>query len=322
MNRRTVPALALATALTLATASAAEAVPTRGLLISPNPNAGMVISPNPTAQSHYDAKITINGEALESYDCQVWDEETSTEDIVTVYVDSLPAAPEGYVPLRAVTQGDGGNVIWFEEENYSWFKLWDYTIETHFDDMTVTVDGEKLEGVAPLLVRGVTYLPVSVIGDLAGFTVEQETANGGITYRIDTPNGTPMMKLANQLLEVAGLGMGMRNSPEQMERYYGENHGFKADMVTEAVMFSGMITTPDALSVGRIAEGREEALRAFFEAYRQEQEDTFSWYLSQNLPKVENAKFVTEGDWFLFVIGENADEAVEAFRTAVAAMEK
>ena len=35
---------------------------------------------------------------------------------------------------------------------------------------------------------------------------------------------------------------------------------------------------------------------------------------------MENAKFVTEGDWFLFLIAENADEAVETFRAAVQAM--
>lgn len=225
------------------------------------------------------------------------------------------------MPLRAVTQADGGWVYWYEEENYSWFKLWDFTICTYFDDMTVTVDDVKLEGVEPLLVRGVTYLPVSVINELEGFTVTQTSAGGAESYEIATPNGTRLMKLANQLLETAGM-WGMRQGPEELETYWGDNHGFKADLVTEAVVYTGMMTTPDTLGVGRVAPGQEEALEAVFESYRQQQESTFSWYLSQNLPKVQNAKFVTEGEWFLFVISENAEEMVEDFRTAVAAMEK
>ena len=71
-----------------------------------------------------------------------------------------------------------------------------------------------------------------------------------------------------------------------------------------------------------MAEGKEEDLKAALESYRKSQEETFSWYLSQNLPKVENAQFVTEGEWFMFIIAENAETAVEQFKTAVAEMDK
>ena len=310
MNRKRIPALILALTLAVSPAAfAVEALPTSGLLISPNPNAG------------YTAAITINGETLESFEGTVTDPETGAENTVTVYLSDLPAVPSGYVPLRAVTQADGGRVYWYEEENYSWFKLWDFTICTYFDDMTVTVDDVKLEGVEPLLVGDFTYLPVSVINDLAGFTVTGTTDGGRESYEISTPNGTPMMKLANQLLEVSDMGFGMRNSPERMEQYYGEVMGFRAEFVTEGVFYTGVNIRPDTLMMGRVAEGHLEDLSAAMEAYRQMQEDTFSWYLSQNLPKVQNAKFVTEGDWFLFVISENAEETVETFRTAVRAME-
>ena len=82
-----------------------------------------------------------------------------------------------------------------------------------------------------------------------------------------------------------------------------------------------MMTVPDSILIGKMAECAEESLKESCEGYRKQQEETFSWYLSQNLPKVENAKFVTEGDWFLFLIAENADEAVETFRAAVQEME-
>lgn len=59
----------------------------------------------------------------------------------------------------------------------------------------------------------------------------------------------------------------------------------------EAVAFFPMITSPDTLILGKLAEDADvEAVKAAFETYRQNQEDTFSWYLSQNLPKVQNAR--------------------------------
>ena len=57
------------------------------------------------------------------------------------------------------------------------------------------------------------------------------------------------------------------------------------------------------------------------QAYRQQQEDTFSWYLSQNLPKVQDARTVVKDGYLLFVIAENADEAVAAFENGLAGLE-
>ena len=61
------------------------------------------------------------------------------------------------------------------------------------------------------------------------------------------------------------------------------------------------------------------ALVSALEAYRQSQEDTFSWYLSQHLPKVQDARTVLENGYLLFFIGENADQAEELFHTYVEA---
>ena len=105
----------------------------------------------------------------------------------------------------------------------------------------------------------------------------------------------------------------MKQTPAELEEFWGETYGFKAEYMTEGVAFLPMMTSPDTLVLGKLTAGSEEALKSCFESYRKSQEETFSWYLSQNLPKVENAKFVTEGDWFLFIIGENADAAVELF---------
>ena len=130
------------------------------------------------------------------------------------------------------------------------------------------------------------------------------------------------MKLANAIRETAEMGMSMKQTAAELEEVWSETHGFKAEYVTEGVFFLGMMTTPDTLALGKVAEGKEEDLKAALESYRKSQEETFSWYLSQNLPKVENAQFVTEGEWFMFIIAENAEAAVEQFKTAVAEMDK
>ena len=86
------------------------------------------------------------------------------------------------------------------------------------------------------------------------------------------------------------------------------------------VAFFPMITSPDTVIVGKLAEGADEkAVTDALEAYRQSQEDTFSWYLSQHLPKVQDARTVVENGYLLFFIGENADQAEELFHTYVEA---
>lgn len=311
MNFKRLSATLLALSMTATTAAfaAGEAVPTSGLLISPNPNAG------------YDTIITINGEALESYEYtkeipDSWETET-----ITVQLADIAAVPAGYVPLRAVVQADHGSASWYKDENQSFFYLNGVSIVTDFNDMSVSLNDEKVEEAEALLINGVTYIPVSVLENIEGVTVTDNSEGEVESYEISTPNGTPLMKLAYSVMDVAGMGMGMNNTPEELERYWGENYGFKAEFMTEGVAFLGMMTVPDSILIGKMAEGAEESLKESCEGYRKQQEETFSWYLSQNLPKVENAKFVTEGDWFLFLIAENADAAVETFKAAVQEME-
>lgn len=317
LKRISTAALALAMTATLAPASLAAERPD-GWTPADGARGPMLISANPNAGG-YNKVITINGTALEGYeyDREVpgWGSET-----VNVLLSEIPNAPAGYLPLRAVIQADRGSAYWDGAAYQSSFYLDNDVIVTDFNDMSISVNDEKVEGQA-LLIDGVTYVPSSVLELLEGVTVTDNSTDQGESYEITTPNGTPIMKLAYQLMETSGMGMGMKTSVADLESYWGEAYGFKADMVTEGVFFLGMMTTPDTLAIGKVAEGQTEALQAVLEGYRQTQADTFSWYLSQNLPKVENAKFVTSGDWFLFLIAENADEAVAAFEAAVAEME-
>lgn len=289
------------------------------MLISPGPETAMPQVEVPAPNGGFATVINVNGERLESFEfsreVEGWGSQT-----VTWKLEELDTVPAGYVPMRAIAQADRHSCYWYEEENQAWFNFEDAQINVFFNDLSVTINDEKVEGVSALLINGVTYLPVSVLNGLEGYSVTDTSANGVESYDITTPNGTPIMKLAYQLQDSGEMG-GMKTSLEDLEAFQGEATGFKAEYMTEGVAFLPMMTSPDTLVLGKAADGKVEDLKAAFESYRKSQEDTFSWYLSHNLPKVQNAQFVTEGEWFMFYIGENADEAVSAFRAGVAGLE-
>ena len=92
-----------------------------------------------------------------------------------------------------------------------------------------------------------------------------------------------------------------------------------ADQFEQVVAYFPMITSSDTVLVGKLAEDADEkAVTDALEAYRQSQEDTFSWYLSQHLPKVQDARTVVTDGYLLFLIGENADEGEALFQAFVA----
>lgn len=310
MNFKRLSATLLALSMTATTAAfaAGEAVPTSGLLISPNPNAG------------YDTIITINGETLESYEYTREIPDTWETETITVQLADIAAVPAGYVPLRAVVQADHGSASWYKDENQSFFYLNGVSIVTDFNDMSVSLNDEKVEEAEALLINGVTYIPVSVLENIEGVTVTDNSEGEVESYEISTPNGAPLMKLAYQIVEDSAMLKGGQRSMEELEEWYGEL-GFKAEFTTEGVAFLPMNTFPDTLILGKLAEGQEEGLAAFLEEYRSGKEQTFSWYLGQHLLKVQNARFVTEGGWFLFLIAENVEAGVETFRAAVGEME-
>ena len=320
MNVKRTSAAALALAMTASLGSAALAADRPADWTPADGARGpMLISPNPFA-GKYDKVLVVNGETLTAYDYTKEIPDTWETETITVQLADIANVPAGYVPLRAIAQADHGSASWYKDENQSFFYFNDTSIIVDYNDGSITVGEEKLEGVSALANAGVTYVPISVLEGLEGVTVIDNSTDEGESYEITTPNGTPLVKLAYELMETAGMGMGMKTDAEDLEKYWGETYGFKADMVTEIVAFTGMMTTPDTLAVGKVAEGKTEELKAVLESYQQKQVETFTWYLADQLPKAENAKFVTSGEWFMFVIAENAEEAVTAFETAVAEM--
>lgn len=273
-------------ALTLALAGAMTlpACATEGLLISANPNA-------------YSTTITLNGETLNTA--------------------GIPASSDSLIPLRLVAEADHGSAYWDQENNESWFYFGDNLITVKFADNSIWVGEESVKSQAEV-VDGVTFVSASVLSLLDGYTVEwaDPTTDGSEAVTITTPNNDPMVKAAYSIMDAAGMGYGMRMDGQQL----AETYQIPADAFEQVIAFFPMITNPDTLILGKLAEGADvEAVKTAVEAYRQQQEDTFSWYLSQNLPKVQDARTVVENGYLLFFIGENADQAEELFHTYVEA---
>ena len=269
---------ALAGSLTL-TALAQEPV-----LIAPNPNAG--------TDTGYAQTIVLNGKALD-----------------------LTGIPGGTLnrPMRLVAEADHGSAYWAQEENEGWFYFGENQIVVHFTDNSVSVNGETVADLQAVVTDCVTFLPGDVFTHLEGYTVE--TADGQVT--ITTPNNDPMIQLTHQVMESAGMAVGMKADDTFMS-----NYGIDTQQFDAYVAFFPMITSPDTVILAKLAQDADvDAVKEQLEGYRQTQEDTFSWYLSQNLPKVEDARVVVEGDYLLFLIGEDADAGVAAFTAGIAALD-
>ena len=113
-----------------------------------------------------------------------------------------------------------------------------------------------------------------------------------------------MIKLAYSIMDASGIYAGMKSDIS----VFAENFSLAEGTFEKGFMFTGFNTTPDRLLVAKLADGADvDAVKEAIETDRQAQEDTFSWYLAHNLPKVEAAQVVVNGDYVLYVIGETAE---------------
>lgn len=252
------------------------------------------------AQTGYSTAITLNGEALDTT--------------------GIPGVPNALLPLRALAEADHGSAYWDQENNESWFTFGDNRITVRFDDNSVSVNDQDVEVAGVEVVAGVTFVTGDVFDGLEGYQVQWQEGqgDGDNQVSITTPNNAPLVKLAYEIMDESGMAYGMRADDATLTEAYQ----IPTDQFEQIVAFFPMITSPDTVVVGKLKEGADvEAVKAALEAYRQNQEDTFSWYLSQNLPKVQDARVVLSGDYILFLIAENADAGVAAFEAGVSALE-
>lgn len=255
-------------------------------------DAPMVIAPSPNA---YSTAITLNSKALDTA--------------------AIPSASDAMLPLRLLAEADHGSAYWDQEGNESWFTFGDDRIIVKFADNSIWLNDEQVKSQAEVT-AGVTFVPASVLELMEGFTVTwaDPTAEGFRSVVITTPNNDPLVKAAYTITEEAGMGYSMRMDGAAM----AEAYQLPADSFEQVIGFFPMITSPDTLVIGKLAEGADvTAVKDALEAYRQSQEDTFSWYLSQNLPKVQDARLLVEDGYVLFLIAEDADAGETAFRAFV-----
>ena len=243
-----------------------------------------------SAPVDFATQITLNGEAVDTA--------------------GIPAAAEGLLPMRLLAEADHGSAYWDEENNEGWFNFGGDKITVQFEANTILVNDVAVNTTAEVH-DGVTYVPAGVLEGLEGFTVTVEDSAVTIT----TPNNDPMVKLAYSIMDNSEMA-GSRYDEDMLTEFYE----FPVDQFEQIVAFFPMITNPDTIIVGKLADGADEkAVTDALEAYRQNQEDTFSWYLAQHLPKVEDARTVIKDGYVFFFIGEKADEAEQMFADYVAA---
>lgn len=292
-----IAALTLGVGLTAALSLSALAAGTSGPLIAPAPGAQPEAVEVPATGEWSSGLLVLNGTALDP--------------------SGLPAAPAyDMLPLRLLAEADHGGAYWDEETNSGSFYLEQYVVNVDFATGAITVDDQAVEGKAQV-VQGVTFVPASVLDGLEGYAVNLNPEMDVDRIDVTTPNSDPMIQLLYQLADAAGVGYGMKTTAAELE----ETKILSEGVFTKGVGLLPMMTNPDTVILGKVAEGKLEQAKADLEAYRKSQEDTFSWYLAQHLPKVQEAQVAVSGDWVLFVIGENAGAAVELFQTSAAGLE-
>lgn len=250
---------------------------------------GTALAEEPTlvsAPNAYATAITVNGTALDTA--------------------ALPAA-EG-IPMRLVAEADHGSAAWFQEENSGSFYFSEQSIQVSFTDGSVKVNDELVEGVTAQVVDGITFLPVSVLEGLEGITVEE--AEGSLT--ITTPNNDPLVQLVYTVADAAGVAYGMKADQEALSMYGIDGSNFET-----VTGFFPMITSPDTVIIGKVADGKLDAAKEALEAQRALTQQNFEQYLPEPLERAKNGQIVTSGDYIMLIISGDNDTAIRMFKDGV-----
>lgn len=269
--------------------------------------------------ARYAATVTVNGKELEPVTFYNVDPVTYEETEVTMSVADLPGCPGGYVPMRLLCGADPkGYSDWIASEDSAVFSFHKNSLIVDFSDLSVTLEGEKVEGVQAYLdPNGVTFLPVSFLATLPGVEVddhlEMDTEHYDFTLVV-----SPLTALADSIKEQAGAVASFELSADDLALAYE----IPADAIEELIAYGPMMTSPDTVFIVKVPADKQADVVKGFESYIQRQVDTFSWYLTQHLEKAQNGKIATQGDYVMLFIGEDAAKAVELFEAGVKELEK
>ena len=229
---------------------------------------------------------------------------------VTVNGAALEVKSHGdtYVPARAFAEADYGKVFWNCEKNVSTFSLPDNKVEINCATLEITVDGKVQEQKALIPYDGVTYLPISVVKSLSGYSA---VVSGGV-MSITTPASSDFVKLVYDLRSTAKLTNLSRTPSYDMAEYYGFDVSKNYESL---VAFNGLNLQSSVLYVAKAKN--VSAVEADFKAKKQQLIDTFTWYQPAQGDLAKDGQIVTSGNYVLFVISENNDAVVKAFKDSV-----
>lgn len=332
MKRFSSAALALALTASLTTPAFADglpagaartAVPTKGLLISPNPISADLTG---TLSEHYNGVVSINGTEIESVTYSKPIEGSWESNDVVYTIEELPGAPAGYVPMRLLCQAtEGGFASWLKEHNRSMFGLNETLIITNFDDNTIYIRDENRqeilqEGYTCFLRQGITYLPVEFLNTLDGVSVNSYNMDGKEynEVTIEVP-GTPMEKLVKKIQEALSLQGGM-----DVNEYFTMQE-LDVSAFDEIVGEMPMINIrADVVVIAKWAEDADkEAGKAALKAVQDQMISNFETYLPGPYEVAKNGQIVEseDGKYVMLILSEDNDRAAQLFQEGIVELE-
>ena len=240
----------------------------------------------------YTTQITLNGETVDSA--------------------GIPAASaDTMLPLRLVAESDHGSAYWDEENNEGWFYFGDNRIVVKFADNSVWINDEQVKSTA-YVTAGVTFVESGVLAMLEGYTVEwaDPTAGGFQAVSVTTPNNDPMVKLAYEIQETCSMAFGMKADEQTLTDAYG----IPAGSFEQVVAFFPMITSPDTLVVGKLADGADvDAVKEILQARVDAQVEGGAWYPSAIDVWQNNSRIVSNGSYVMLIVHPDCDAIVSDF---------
>jgi len=267
---------------------------------------------------HYSAIVTLNGEPIEEVIFTNDNEETGLEDTTTMKIVDLPGAPADYLPMRLVCGADpNGYTYWSKEENAAVFVLHGSSFIVYFDDLSVEIDGEKVDGVTAYLADGVTYLPTDFLSALEGVAVDTHPELSVLRYDI-TLKTDPLTSLVEAIQDRTGMSMGQPLREQDFALLEMDIANFES--------LSGclpMMVNADTIFIGKYApDADKDAARADFEEQKAKTIQNFENYLPDPLEMAKQGQIVEskDGNYLMLIISPDNEKAIAMFEAGVSAI--
>lgn len=240
----------------------------------------------------------------------------------TVDTTGIPTAPLGYVPMRLLSEANGGSAEWYSEDNQALFFFDENSVIVDFTEMSVRIGAgsDPMEGVKPYLdPAGYTFLPVSVLSAIETVSVNENPEMDVYRFDITTSASDPDKKVVLSIMEAVELGARMKSTPEEMDEYMGIHQ----ENFTKVIGYFPMMINADTIVIGQVAEGKMDAAKEDLEARKQTTIQSFENYLPDPLEMAKNGQIVVapDGSHIMLIISGDNDKAIEMFNAAYPAAE-